>query len=382
MNLWIANFQTGATAEAEEFNYLFGWLVSEAKLVFDTVTVGHACLQQTGVIPDSADYVLIIGKDPVYLSARSLKQMINQLDSSCDVILPASISGFPDIAGTPLYTLSDFQRLEIRLLEQQRRNIDKSSNAEHQLPWQVSLWHRSPLQNSWVTISSAINQQDWPEALASSIRLKSTGIFHFFEDYFGQTRKDILPFIPTGTADILEIGCGKGHTGNYLQQQLGCRVSGVEMQPLIAAEATTRLHKVHTADVEALALEQSFDVILALDVIEHLHHPDDFLTWARKHLNESGSLVAVIPNVGHYSVVRDLLTGRWDYVPMGILCVTHVRFFTRSTLELWLRMAGFSEWEITNRKSILPKEVEDWSDAINADLESLATEAFYIVAKR
>ena len=45
-----------------------------------------------------------------------------------------------------------------------------------------------------------------------------------------------------------------------------------------------------------------------------------------------GRLVLSVPNVGHWAVVEDLLAGRWDYLPIGLLCYTHYRFFTRRTL--------------------------------------------------
>jgi hypothetical protein len=47
----------------------------------------------------------------------------------------------------------------------------------------------------------------------------------------------------------------------------------------------------------------------------------------------NGSIVASIPNVGHWSVIADLLEGRWDYAPVGIHCITHLRFFTRHSIE-------------------------------------------------
>lgn len=47
-----------------------------------------------------------------------------------------------------------------------------------------------------------------------------------------------------------------------------------------------------------------------------------------------------IPNVGHWSVIADLLEGRWDYCPVGIHCVTHLRFFTRHSVIQLLEHAG------------------------------------------
>ena len=43
-------------------------------------------------------------------------------------------------------------------------------------------------------------------------------------------------------------------------------------------------------------------------------------------LPPGGVVVLSVPNVGHWSVVADLLAGRWDYLPAGLVCVTHLRF--------------------------------------------------------
>lgn len=376
MKLQIVNFQVGVAAQADEFCYLFDWLVNEAKTVFSAVSVSS--YEHTGNLPEDVDYILLIGQDPVYLSARSLVEMQQQLVAGVDVVVPVSLTDCAGIGEMALYSLSDFQRIEsVQLGFQDNETIAPVLDNIAA----VSLWRRSALSDCWSSLASSIIENTNIASQFTEKSVAAAGLFYAFIDYYGQTRTDILPFIPAGAKDILEIGCGKGHTGAFLQAELSCRVSGVELQPEIAAEAKKRLHKVLVADVESLVLDKRYDVVMGLDVIEHLRQPGDFFSWTRQHLYDDGALVAVIPNVGHYSVVRDLLAGRWDYVPMGILCVTHVRFFTRTTLELWLQMAGFKHWQISARKSPLPADIETWGQSINADLESLATEAFYLVAK-
>lgn len=41
-------------------------------------------------------------------------------------------------------------------------------------------------------------------------------------------------------------------------------------------------------------------------------------------------------------MIADLLEGRWDYVPVGIHCVTHLRYFTRSSIENLFAESGFT----------------------------------------
>ncbi len=53
------------------------------------------------------------------------------------------------------------------------------------------------------------------------------------------------------------------------------------------------------------------------------------------------SVVASVPNLGHWAVVDDLIRGRFDYVPYSLLSGTHVRFFTRRTLTDLFEASGY-----------------------------------------
>ena len=96
----------------------------------------------------------------------------------------------------------------------------------------------------------------------------------------------------------------------------------------------------------ATELSGRFDAILFGDVLEHLVDPSDALVRVRPWLSERGVVVASVPNVGHWSIVDDLIRGRFDYVPYSILSGTHVRFFTRSTLIDLFEASGYRVREI------------------------------------
>jgi SAM-dependent methyltransferase len=93
---------------------------------------------------------------------------------------------------------------------------------------------------------------------------------------------------------------------------------------------------VHCLDFEhgEIPVENSqFDVILCLDVLEHMVNPWGAVDrLVSRYLAPGGALVVSLPNVRHYSVVLPLLLqGRWDYQDAGLLDRTHLRFFTRDT---------------------------------------------------
>ena len=78
----------------------------------------------------------------------------------------------------------------------------------------------------------------------------------------------------------------------------------------------------------------TYDCIVFNDVLEHVVDPWSMLDRAKERLAPGGRIVASIPNVRHYIVVRNLaLRGRWDYADWGVLDRTHLRFFTRASIE-------------------------------------------------
>lgn len=147
-----------------------------------------------------------------------------------------------------------------------------------------------------------------------------------------------------GTKRVLDVGCSTGFLARTLVER-GCTVSGLECDPESAEEARPYLTRLVVGDVEQTDLaeafgDERFDVIVFGDVLEHLVDPLAVLRSAGRLLADRGSVVASIPNVAHGSVRLALLAGRFDYQPLGLLDSTHLRFFTRSSIEALFRDAG------------------------------------------
>ena len=147
-----------------------------------------------------------------------------------------------------------------------------------------------------------------------------------------------------GTKRVLDVGCATGYLAKALVER-GCTVSGVEFDGEAAEEARPHLERLVIGDLETMDLaeafgEDRFDVIVFGDVLEHLRDPLPVLRRAKALLADGGSVVASIPNIAHGSVRLALLAGRFDYQDLGLLDTTHVRFFTRSSVEDLFRQAG------------------------------------------
>lgn len=157
------------------------------------------------------------------------------------------------------------------------------------------------------------------------------------ESYFAHARKEIAPLLPAHCGRVLEIGCGAGATLGWLRQSgRATHTVGVEIAPEAANNARPNVDEVHCLDFERDTSPLSgevFDLILCLDVLEHMVDPWTAVDrLARQHLVSGGTLVVSLPNVRHHSVVLPLLfRGRWQYEDAGLLDRTHLRFFTRGT---------------------------------------------------
>jgi SAM-dependent methyltransferase len=166
--------------------------------------------------------------------------------------------------------------------------------------------------------------------------------------YYDRVNPDLLAAIPPAAARVLEVGCGTGALGvEFMRGRAQVRYFGIEMNEQAAAVARTRLAAVACCDIEVewnphgLA-GASLDALVFGDVLEHLRDPWTTLAKLAGLLRDGGTLVACIPNVGHWSIVAGLLAGRFDYADEGLLDRTHLRFFTqRSILDL-VRRAGLT----------------------------------------
>jgi SAM-dependent methyltransferase len=145
---------------------------------------------------------------------------------------------------------------------------------------------------------------------------------------------------------VLDIGCGNGKVGAYLQEA-GAVVDGVEPAPDRAMVASRRLRHVArvAAGVESdvAGLDPRYDLVLLLDAIEHVADPAPLLRFAASRLNPEGSIFCLLPNSAHWSFRRKILRGDWRYQDWGLFDRTHLRFFDTRTMSLLPMLAGVIE---------------------------------------
>ena len=160
-------------------------------------------------------------------------------------------------------------------------------------------------------------------------------------EYFSAARTDVEPLLAPLAPRALEVGCGSGGTMQWLKQEGRVRQGwGLEVSDAAAAQAREHFEHVLTGDAEkliAVAFEGvSFELILCLDVLEHMVDPWAFVKTLQGRLAPGGKLIISVPNIRCLKVLVPLaFKGQWVYGDQGILDRTHLRFFTRaSALEL------------------------------------------------
>ena len=144
---------------------------------------------------------------------------------------------------------------------------------------------------------------------------------------------------------VLEVGPATGYITETLRAR-GCRVTGIEIDTTAAPIAAKFCERMIVGNIEQLDLaetfgDERFDVVIFGDVLEHLVDPEGVLVKIAPFLSETGYVLASIPNIAHASVLLNLVAGEFRYTDLGLLDTTHLRFFTRSSIELMFRKAGY-----------------------------------------
>ncbi len=221
----------------------------------------------------------------------------------------------------------------------------------------------------------------------TKVRVFCEGWLHAF-NALGEAgaRHDLISMVPW-KGHVLELGCGAGLMAKTCKaSNPGLSWTGVDINREALSRARPFLDRAVEADLDhplPLPPETTYDRIVCADVLEHLPWPCRLLTELRRWIRPDGLLVASIPNIGHWSVVEDILAGRWDETPSGVFCVTHLRFGTKTTWKRWFEESG---WRITTWKPETLPPPDDWlipPDILTrrCDASSLETVRYCLTAR-
>jgi len=177
----------------------------------------------------------------------------------------------------------------------------------------------------------------------------------YFESSATSARDDLIDLIPNDADNILEVGAGVGKMGAGLRSRKFNKIVGIEMSQEAADKAKQYYDEMIVGDVEKVKLNYPngyFDCIIYGDVLEHLIYPWKVIGEHKKYLAKEGCIVASIPNIRYYKVLRELVfKGNWNYQKAGILDRTHLRFFTIKTIKDMFEQNGYKITKIIKEPS-------------------------------
>lgn len=97
---------------------------------------------------------------------------------------------------------------------------------------------------------------------------------------------------------VLDVGCGVGNISIEVAK-LECNVLGIdndEKSITYAKQRENKNCKFKVINAHELKIKEKFDVIIASEVLEHLRHPENLISFASKNLKKDGFLFLSIPN--------------------------------------------------------------------------------------
>jgi 2-polyprenyl-3-methyl-5-hydroxy-6-metoxy-1,4-benzoquinol methylase len=150
---------------------------------------------------------------------------------------------------------------------------------------------------------------------------------------------------PGKQLEVLDLGCGNGRFSARLANE-GYQVNACDHS--ISGVEIAKIQLPHIGffqqDINKELPEQyrgRFDIVISLEVIEHLFHPRALFDRAKEALGGQGSLIVSTPYHGYTKNLALALCNKFDMHWHPLKDFGHIKFFSKNTLLQCLRECGF-----------------------------------------
>ncbi|WP_243039095.1 methyltransferase domain-containing protein [Dyella sedimenti] len=180
------------------------------------------------------------------------------------------------------------------------------------------------------------------------------------DNVYGHTLSLLLEHSGAHNGVHLDIGCSYGRIAEHIRDQLGREYIGFDLDEQALGslvERGFRTERIDLSDIDAAEriIRTTIDgrhvaSLSIIDTLEHVLNPDAVVSMLRRiAIEHSAPLVMSVPNVAHRDVGAKLAFGKWDYTDTGLLDITHLRFFTETSVRELMRGAG---WHLVSTKYV------------------------------
>jgi 2-polyprenyl-3-methyl-5-hydroxy-6-metoxy-1,4-benzoquinol methylase len=168
--------------------------------------------------------------------------------------------------------------------------------------------------------------------------MKALPTSDFRNAYHDHIRHDVIGHIPKTGGKLLDLGGGIGATAAAIREmglvdKIGTADLVSNENPPFPLDYSYQGNLEDPAMLDHIVAEQGkFQMILALDILEHLLDPWAMAKKLEQSLAPGGVLVVSIPNIRNFTALFPLMfRNKFTYQDAGILDRTHLRFFVRET---------------------------------------------------
>lgn len=174
------------------------------------------------------------------------------------------------------------------------------------------------------------------------------------KDYYNRINSEYYDYIPSHArknedlkilsavqklkpkGNVLEIGSGNGFLLNLFKEN-GYQCTGIEPSPKASeyAKNTLNLNILNTFLTKDTFAENSFDVVLLMDVLEHIYRPIELFNQCNKILKKGGIIVVLTGDID--SLNAKFWKNKWFYFNYW----EHISFFSRTSIEYLLLKTDF-----------------------------------------